>query len=408
MNARMLKILFLLAAVQFTVIVDFMIIMPLGPQLIRVFSTDTGGFSWIVSSYSLVGGISAVLASFYLDRFDRKKTFMMVYFLFLVGTYLCALSQTSTQLILARGFTGLSGGILGAQVYAIAGDLIPEEFRGRSTAIIMGSFSAASVIGVPIGLYLAQIGDWHFPFRVLVYVGILIFLGQHWILPKMTSHISPKGQEDPFEIYKHILSHKKLIKGLLIYPGLMFAHFSIIPFISPYLVFNVGYPEEDLFMVYMMGGLFTLVSSYIVGKWVDKTTAFHVYSRSALFAAIPILILTHMPPSSNLWALSITTLFFVLGSARFIPTVSALTNLIEPQYRGGYLSINSALQQTCAGMATQSAGFMIVSQADNTLVGYNYVGYMALVATVITLYIFSQIEKPIRAKVGESTQNLES
>ncbi len=397
MTSKMLKVLFLLAAVQFTVIVDFMIIMPLGPQLIRAFSIDTHQFSWIVSAYSLTGGISAVFASFFLDRFDRKKSFMLVYIGFLLGTYLCAISGASLQLMLARGFTGFFGGLLGAQVYAISGDLIPAQFRGRSTAIIMGSFSAASVVGVPAGLYFAQLSDWHYPFRVLVFIGIFFSFLQYMVLPNMTSHIQQKEGRDDFAIYKYILKHKKLMMGLMIYPALMLAHFSVIPFISPYLVFNVGFPEEKLFLVYMIGGLASIVSSYVVGKWVDKTTPFYVYSRTAMFAVIPILLLTHMQPSTIFWALTVTSGFFIMGSARFIPAVSALTNLIEPKYRGGYMSLNSALQQMGSGFAAQLAGFIITTNVDRSLTRYNYVGYIAFFATILSIYVFSKIDKYSRA-----------
>ncbi len=393
MTSKMLKVLFLLAAVQFTVIVDFMIIMPLGPQLIRAFSITTVEFSWIVSAYSLMGGISAVFASFFLDRFDRKKSFMLVYIGFLMGTYLCAMSASSLQLMLARGFTGFFGGLLGAQVYAISGDLIPSQFRGRSTAIIMGSFSAASVVGVPLGLYFAQLSDWHYPFRVVVYVGLFFLFLQYMVLPNMTSHIQAKEGRDDFAIYKYILQHKKLVRGLMIYPVLMLAHFSVIPFISPYLVFNVGFPEEKLFLVYMIGGLATIGSSYVVGRWVDRATPFYVYSRTAIFAVIPILLFTHMAPSTEFWALTVTTGFFIMGSARFIPTVSALTNLIEPKYRGGYMSLNSALQQMGSGLAAQLAGFIITTNVDRSLTGYNYVGYIAFAATLLSIYVFSRIDK---------------
>ncbi len=393
MNARLYKILFLLAAVQFTVIVDFMVVMPLGPQLIRAFAIDTSRFSWIVSSYSLAGGISAIFASYFLDLFDRKKSFLILYIGFLLGTYLCAESKTAEQLMLMRAFTGFFGGLMGAQVFAISGDLIPNEFRGRSTGVIMAAFSAAAVFGVPMGLYLAQQGDWHSPFRYIVYVGLFILLLGWWVLPKMVDHIEKREGRDPWEIYKYILRHKKLRIGLALYPCLMFAHFSIIPFISPYLVFNVGFPEKDLFLVYMLGGGVTIFSSQIIGKWVDRTTPYNVFKQMAIYAVIPILILTHLGHVNNYIVLSVTTAFFIMGSARFIPAISALTNLIEPRYRGGYMSLNSALQQMGSGLAAQLAGYLTITQADGTLKGYDHVGYVAFGATFLAIYTFRKIDK---------------
>lgn len=393
MSKRELKILLLLASAQFTNIVDFMIMMPLEPQLVRMFGSTPIEFSLLVASYSLSAGVSAILSSFFVDDFDRKKSFLFIYFGFLVGTFLCASSSSFEILLAARIFTGFFGGVMGSQIMAIVGDIIHPSFRGRAMGVIMGSFSAASVLGVPMGLFIAANTTWHAPFYSLVGVGAIVFILGFKTLPPMKAHLKTDNKKrSKTEIYFYIFKRPKLLWALSLFPMLMLAHFTIIPFISSYMSANIGFTDAQLSYIYLCGGAITIVTSQLVGRWVDKTNPYHVFRILAFVVLIPIFILTHLPPVPMWVALIVTTGFFALGSGRMIAAMTAITGTIEARFRGGFMSINTALQQLGSGVASFTAGLIITRAPDGKLLNYGYTSYVVIAATFGCLYIFKQFK----------------
>lgn len=393
MSKRELKILLLLASAQFTNIVDFMIMMPLEPQLVRMFGISPLQFSILVSSYSLSAGVSAIFSSLLVDDFDRKKSFLFIYGGFLIGTFFCASARSFEVLLIARIFTGLFGGIMGSQIMSIVGDIIHPSYRGRAMGVVMGAFSAASVLGVPLGLFISAHTSWHAPFYSLVGIGVGIFVLGLKTLPPMRSHLRREGdRRSKTEIYKHILKHPKLMWALSLYPTLMLAHFTIIPFISPYMSANIGFTDAQLSYIYFCGGALTIVTSPLVGKWVDRSTPYKVFRAAAFVALIPILAITHLPPVPIWMALIVTSLFFVVGSARMIPAMTAVTSSIEARFRGGFMSLNTALQQMGSGLASFIAGMLISRGPSGEIVHYERTSYVVLIATIGCLYIFRKIK----------------
>lgn len=393
MSKKELNILLLLAAAQFTNIVDFMIMMPLEPQLVRMFGITPVQFSLLVASYSLSAGASAIVSSFFVDDFDRKKSFLFIYFGFLIGTLLCASSPSYEILLAARIFTGFFGGVMGSQIMSIIGDIIQPSHRGRAMGVIMGAFSAASVLGVPMGLFIAAHTSWHAPFYSLVVIGLVVFILGFKTLPPMRAHLKTDNKKrSKTEIYSYIWARPKLIWALSLFPMLMLAHFTIIPFISPFMSANIGFTDAQLSYIYFCGGAFTIVSSQMIGKWVDKSSPYHVFRILAFVTLVPIFILTHLPPVPMWVALTVTTSFFVLGSARMIPTMTAVTGCIEARFRGGFMSINTALQQIGSGVASFVAGLIVTRAPDGKLMNYGYTSYIILGATFGCLYIFKQIK----------------
>ncbi len=398
MSKRELKILLLLASAQFTNIVDFMIMMPLEPQLVRMFGISPLEFSVLVSSYSISAGISAIFSSLLVDDYDRKKSFLFIYGGFLIGTFFCA-SATSFQVLLAsRIFTGLFGGIMSSQIMSIVGDIIHPLYRGRAMGVVMGAFSAASVLGVPLGLFIAAHTSWHAPFYSLVGIGIGIFVLGLKTLPPMQSHLKRSNEKrSKTEIYFYILKHPKLMWALSLFPTLMLAHFIIIPFISPYMSANIGFSDTQLSYIYFFGGALTIVSSPLVGRWVDRSSPYKVFRIMAFLVLIPIIAITHLPPVPIWVALIVTSMFFVMGSARMIPAMTAVTGSIEPRFRGGFMSINAALQQLGSGLASFIAGMIITRSPEGKILNYNWTSYVVILATIGCLFIFRQI-KDIRAQ----------
>ncbi len=392
MSKKEFQILLLLATAQFINIVGFMIIMPLGPQLMGVFDITTGQFSMIVSVYSISAGVSAMVSSFFIDDFDRKRSFLAIYLGFIVGTFLCALSTSYNTFLLARIFTGFFGGIMGSQIVSIVGDIIQPSHRGRALGLVMSAFSVAAVLGVPLGLVIAVNSSWHWPFFGLAGFGMIVFFFGMRTLPPMRAHLRRTVRRRKTEIYPYLLKNPKLLWALSLFPTLMMAHFIVIPFISPYLSANLGFSDLELSYVYLAGGACTIFSSNLVGRWVDKTSPFHVFRILAYLALIPIFAITHLPMVPMWVALVVTSGFFVIASARTIPAITAVSNSIEPRFRGGFLSINTALQQMGAGLASFVGGLIVSTDLNGKIIFYNRTSYIVVIATFMCLIIFKKFK----------------
>ncbi len=252
-------LLLLLASVQFTSIVDFMVVMPLGPQLMRTLALTPAQFGWIVSSYTMAAGLAGLLASSIMDRFGRKAAFLTLYAGFLVGTLLCGLAGSYYTLLSARVVTGTFGGILGGMALAIVGDVFPEERRGRATGVLMSAFAVASVFGVPIGLYLGTKFGWNVPFLILAALGVPVFVAAFFAMPALRDHIHAVDFIHPFAQIFETFRHTNHLRAFALTLTLMLGSFSVIPYISVYLVANVGLTEMRLTAVFITGGLLTLV-----------------------------------------------------------------------------------------------------------------------------------------------------
>lgn len=361
--------------------------MPLGPNLMRIFDISPGEFSLLVSAYTFSAGIVGFLATFFLDRFDRRKAILFIYAGFLVGTLACALSPNYAILLACRSLTGSFGGILGALVLSIVGDAIPHERRGAAIGTVMAAFSAASVFGVPFGLYLAGISNWHSPFVFLAASGSLIWILLFRVMPSMQGHLDNQGRKrSPVEIILDFIRDRNVTNALLFTICLIMGQFSIIPFISPYMVKNVGFTELQLSYIYLIGGGLTFFSSPLVGKLADRYGKIRVFTTFGLLAVIPILLITHLPPVSIIVALIVTSSFFVIVSGRMIPATTMVTSVVPPQKRGSFMSLRTAVLQLTSGTASLIAGLIIMEGDSGELLKYDTVGYLAVFFSLIALY----------------------
>lgn len=392
MNNKERLLLVVLASINFTNIMDFMIMMPLGPQLMDIFNISTSAFGWLVSSYTISAAASGLLTSFFIDRFDRKRFLQVLYIGFLLGTLACGLAPSYELLIVARVFTGIFGGVLGAVILSIVGDVFPFERRGQAMGAIMAAFSIASVLGVPFGLRLANMYGWNAPFLFLAAIALPIQAGIYFFVPNLNAHRTQHDEKpDAWESIQSILSNPNQRKAITLMMVVMFGHFSIIPFLSPYMVGNVGFTQQQLELIYLFGGLGTIISSPLVGRLADKTGKRMVFTIFVSLCCIPVLIITHMP-HVHLWvALVVTTFFFMLSSGRFIPAQAMVTATVDTRTRGSFMSIVSSMQQLSAAIASAIAGFIVVKQPDNSLSYYNVVGYISVGAALITLVLVQRI-----------------
>lgn len=381
-----------LAAMNFTNIMDFMIMMPLGPQLMRIFDINTQQFGLIVSSYTFSAGFSGFCAAFFVDRFDRKKFLQFLYAGFLLGTLACGLAHTYELLMAARIFTGLFGGVLGAVILAIVGDVIPFERRGTAMAFIMAAFSAASVFGVPFGLWIANQFGWNMPFLFLVALALPVQFCIYKFVPSLSSHTTAAKENNIMQILRNLTSDANQRKAVTLMVVVMFGHFSIIPFLSPYMVSNVGFTENQLSYIYLFGGILTIVTSPYIGKLSDRIGKRKVFTWFVAFCCIPVLFITGMPRVEIWIALIATSIFFAMSSGRFIPAQAMVTATVQPKNRGSFMSIVSSMQQLSAGIASYIAGVIVVKQPNGEMLHYNWVGYMSVAAALVTLLLVRRIK----------------
>jgi MFS transporter, DHA1 family, inner membrane transport protein len=384
----------ILAAIQIAHILDFVIMMPLGPIFMRVFDITPVKFSALVAAYTFSAGIVGFMGALYADHFDRKKFLLFNFTGFIIGTFFCAISPNFTTLLLARIIAGAFGGILNANVLSLVADLIPFQRRGAAMGVVMSAFSISSVLGVPAGLYIANLFDWHAAFYFICIIGVIFWILAFFILPSVKVRTSESNFSQKLNNFKAVLVQKDYLQSFSLTSVLGFGVFMIIPFIAPYMVKNVGLTEEQIPLIYFVGGICTIVSARLIGRLCDRVGSFKVFRVVAIISVFPIFFLTHLPYGVPLWlALIVTTLFTMFGSGRFIPAMTIVSAIVKPQERGTFMSLENASRQMAAGAASQAAGLIIGSTAAGSLTNYHYVGYVGIATSLISIYIAYKITK---------------
>jgi MFS transporter, DHA1 family, inner membrane transport protein len=384
-----LMILLMLAAVQFTSIVDFMVVMPLGPQLMRTLDITSRQFGLIVSSYTISAGIAGIFAASFMDRFGRKTAFLTLYSGFLVGTFLCGLAQTYPTLLAARVATGAFGGILGGMALAIVGDVFPEHKRGRATGVLMSAFALASVVGVPVGIYLGNRLDWHAPFLVLAALGLPVLFASVRVLPALRGHLQGGPHAHPLAKLAETFSHANNLRAFALVATMMLGGFAVIPYISVYLVGNLGVREADLPIIYVTGGLLTLFGAPIVGRLADRYGKLAVYRVVATISALLMILVTNLPPLPLALIATATGTLMLTNAGRMVAAMAMVTGSVEPARRGGFMSANSAVQHISTGIGALLGGWII---GDNRVIPhFERVGFVAVAATLISLWLAGRV-----------------
>lgn len=401
-------ILLLLATINFTHILDFMIMMPLGNYLMPYFNISSQQFSMLVAAYTFSAGISGFLAAFFVDKFDRKKVLLFGYSGFILGTLFCALAPSYGILLASRIIAGLFGGLIGAQVLSIVADLVPYERRGTAMGIIMAAFSVASVFGVPFSLYLANIFNWHGPFFFVVGMGILVIPFIIRYLPKMDSHTqeTEKATLRPLQLLKDIGQDKNQGLALALSASIMLGHFMIIPFLNPFMEFNKGFSKTQTPMVYMVGGALTLITSPLLGKLADKIGKHRLFIWMALLVTLPVALITNLPDIPFYLVLCVTGFWFVVSSGRAIPAQAMISNVVSPERRGSFMSINSSVQQIFVGLASVLAGAIVAKTPSNSILNYEITGYISVVITLISIVFVTKLNTSLKRREAENTKLL--
>lgn len=380
--------------VQFTHMVDFVVMMPLGPKLVRSFALTPNQFSYVISSYAFAAAVMGLVSSFFVDNYDRKKVLLFFYAGFLVANIFCALSINYFMLIASRILAGGFGGVLAGLTFSIIGDVVPEYRRGKATGIVMSAFGTASVVGIPLGLFLADHFDWHSPFWLISALSLLVILVTMIKMPKITGHIKLQRFKKSEELQKilNLFKDKNCQNSFILSCAYIISGFLVIPFISQYLVKNVKLEEKHLSLVYFFGGLFTLFTSRYFGTLSDRFGKHTMVNILAPLSLIPIFLVTNMKVYPLPVVLTINTLFFILISGRFVPIMAIITGSVKKENRGAFMGINSSLQQMAMGLASVLAGFIISYNSNGEIEGFHTVGYLSMLMTLLFIYLASRVK----------------
>jgi predicted MFS family arabinose efflux permease len=382
-------VLLTLAGIQFTHILDFMIMMPLGPQLIQALHIDTHEFGLLLSSYTFTAAASGLLAAAYVDRFDRRRLMLALYVLFMLATLACGLAPNFGALLVARALAGAFGGILGALVQTMIADVVPFERRGQAMGTVMAAFSVSTVAGVPLGLLLAEhlpaLG-WRAPFFFIVALSCVFLAIGFRFLPSLSAHMERKREGNVFQQIYAVAKNRDHLKAFL-FVGLMMMNFSVIPYIALYYTANLGMSESFITLMYLVGGAATFFSSRLVGKLTDHFGKLRAFRWACVTGFVPLLVTTHLVPMPAWVVLLNSTVFFVLVSGRMIPGMAMVTGVATPQVRGAFMSLTSSVQMLGSGMASLVAGLIISRDAMGQIQHYNLVGYFAVGCGLLTLWL---------------------
>lgn len=393
-------VLLALAAAQFTNLVDFVVVMPLGPRIMRSLEIGPQQFSLIVSSYTFSAALVAVLASLVIDRFDRRKSFLAVVSGFTLGTISCALAGDYASLLVARVVTGAFGGLLGGLSLTIIGEVFPDERRGAATGTFMGAFSLASIAGVPLGLMLAnRFDDWHAPFAMLALPSVVSLAAGVWLLPRLDAHLAV-ARPNPLANFAATLARPIHVWAFVLLASIVMGGFMVVPYLGSYLVMNVNIDESRLFWVYVAGGGATLFTSPLIGRLADRVGRYTLFAALAPAGGLMMFAATNLPVVPLGIAMAVTAALMIGNTGRMIVAMTMVNARIDPQHRGSFMSLSSAIQHLASGCGASAAGLIVGSDAAGSLTNFNIVGAIALAASFVSVLLAAQLRPPAVEPAG--------
>jgi predicted MFS family arabinose efflux permease len=398
-------LLLTLASIQFTSVLDFMIMMPLGPQLTELFGISAGEFGFLVSAYTFAAGISGLLAATYIDRFGRKRMMLTLYPLFGAAALACSFAPTFAWLMLARVASGFFGGVLMALSQTIVAEVIPFERRGRAMGVVMTSFSVATVAGVPLALFLASHFNWHAPFLAIALMVSLCVLGAAKTLPSLKGHLTahPIGDSAPSMLanLRLVLVDPNHLRAYAMSSSMVFAGFAVIPYITLYLQGNAGFKPAQIPYVYLTGGICTLISARFIGHWSDRAGKAYAFRRLALLMPLPLLAMTLSADLPMVGVLLVSCMLFVVMSGRMIPGMALIGAAADPRRRGSFMTLNSAVQSLAMGLAALVGGQILGRDGNGHLTHYWMAALLGGGASLLSFVLASKLRLHGEAKASK-------
>jgi predicted MFS family arabinose efflux permease len=384
-----------LAFLQFTIVLDFMVLSPLGALVIPALQITPAQFGLIVSAYAFSAGVSGFLTAGFADRFDRKKLLLFFYCGFLAGTLLCGLASSYHWLLLARMVTGVFAGVVGSISFAIVTDLFPLEMRGRVMGVIQTAFAGSSVLGIPLALLLSTRWGWNAPFFMIVAVSALVGGIILIYMRPVAEHLKHHPDRSPLHHLIHTVSNRVYLQGFATTGLLTVGGFMLMPFATVFIVHNVGLPVDKLPLLYVITGAFSIVSGPLIGRASDAYGKFKVFAFGCAMTVVMVVIYTHLH-LSPFWVLVVITVLLQIGIfSRMISASALMSALPKPADRGSYMSISSSLQQVSGGVAAVVGGLIVVQSPEGPLLHFDTVGYVLVCSTLASLTMMYFINRRI-------------
>ena len=391
-------VILILTLTQFTVVLDFMVMSPLGDLLMKSMDLSTTQFGFAVSGYAFSAGVSGLLTAGFADRFDRKKLLLFFYIGFIIGTLFCGLTTSYHMLLVARIFTGLFGGVIGSISMAIVTDMFPIEKRGRVLGFLQMGFGASQVLGIPISLYLANIWGWQSPFLMIVGLAAGIWLIIVFKLQPINKHLEIKSERNAISHLWHTLAQRNYRIGFLATAFLSLGGFMMMPWGSVFAINNLNITQEQLPILFMVSGISSLIIMPLIGKLSDRYDKFKIFTIASLWLSGVVIIYTNLTPVP-FWFVLIMNVGFMIGiMSRMVPAIALSSGLPQKQDRGAFMGINASLQQIAGGVAAVVGG-MIVVQKDkfSPLEHYDTLGYVIVLLSIISIFLLYRVSKLIKA-----------
>jgi predicted MFS family arabinose efflux permease len=399
----------LLALTQFTVVLDFMVMSPLGDMLMKSMSLTTTQFGFAVSGYAFSAGISGLLTAGFADKFDRKKLLLFFYVGFIVGTLFCSLATTYLMLLIARIVTGLFGGVIGSISLAIVADLFPLQQRGRAMGFIQMGFGASQVLGIPISLYIANHWGWQSPFVMIVGLSVIIWLAVMFKMQPVTQHLELQSERTAFKHLWHTIRQRSYRIGFLATALLSLGGFMMMPWGSAFAVNNLHVTYAQLPVLFMVGGIVSLIVMPLIGNLSDRADKFKVFTVSALWTIVMVIIYTNLPPVPFAVVIIMNILMMIGIMSRIVPAMALTSALPQMQDRGAFMSIISSLQKIAVGFAAAIGGIIVVKKKKTTpLEHYDTLGYVITVIILVNIIMIYRVSKIIKARHLANKVNVES
>lgn len=391
-------IIAILAILQFTIILDFMVLSPLGAQLMQELSVTPRQFGWVVSAYAFSAGASGLMAAGFADKFDRKKILIFFYVGFIFGTFLCGIATSYHFLLVARIVTGVFGGVISSISFAIITDLFALNMRGRVMGFVQMAFATSQVMGIPLGLYLANLWGWHSPFLLIVGVSIVVGIFIVAKLKPINAHLKTQQKTNPFIHLFKTISNADYLKGFAAIALLATGGFMLMPFGSAFTVYNMGISLDNLPLIYMVTGVCSMISGPLAGKLSDKIGKYKMFVIGSIISLVVISIYCNLGITPLWLVMLINAVLFVGITSRMI-SASALMTAIPAQHdRGAYMSIQSSVQQISGGLASALAGLIVVQTSSGVLENYDLLGYVVALAILVTIVMMYVIDRMIKQR----------
>lgn len=399
MTRYQMAVVAILAFLQFTIVLDFMILAPLGAILLDELKIDTAQFGLVVSVYAFSAGAAGFATAGFADKFDRKKLLLFFYTGFIGGTVLCGVAPSYEWLLAARIVTGIFGGVIGSITMAIVADLFPLSMRGRVMGVVQTSFAASQVLGLPLGLALANWWNWHAPFLLIAGIGAVVGVGIAIVLQPIDAHLKAPSQGNAFAHMLHTATKPAYMRGFAATILLATGGFMMMPFGTAFLVGNLSIELDDLPIIYVVTGVFALFMGPIAGKLADSVGKFAVFAGGSVLGCVLVIAWAHLSGPTALWLVIVINVFmFAAITARMI-SAGALTSAVPAMPdRGAFMSINSSLQQVSGGIAAYVAGLIVAVQPNGSILHFDTLGWVVVAAMVITLFPMWVIDRQVKAQ----------